>query len=254
LNQTAQLQHTPGTLEWLVEIMQRLLGPDGCPWDREQTLETLRPYLIEECYEVLDAIDHGDREHHCEELGDLLLQIVFQSQLAEIGMQDVISAIGEKLLRRHPHVFGDTSVRNSADVIQNWEAIKAEEKKRSMRPTESVLDGVPRALPALHRAHQLTRKAGKTGYNLGDPQPALSAALALPLPADRSQADTNATILLGDALLHLADRARRLGVEPEHALRDALGRFESMVREFERSRAAAEEKQSRTDEPAGAAR
>src|SRR6476659_8253601 len=121
------------TLPRLVRIMQRLLAPDGCPWDREQTLESLRPYVIEEAHEVVDAIDRGSPSDLREELGDLLLQIVFQSELARkagwFGPDDVIDAICTKLVRRHPHVFGDVKVTGSSEVVANWEAIKADEKK-----------------------------------------------------------------------------------------------------------------------------
>ena len=157
------------TLPRLVEIMQRLLAPGGCPWDREQTLQTLRPYVIEEAHEVVDAIDRASPEDLREELGDLLLQIVFQSELARaqqwFGPDDVIAAICEKLVRRHPHVFADTRVSGSAEVIANWEAIKAEEKRG-----RGALEGVPVALPALLRAVRMGEKAARVGFDWPDGQ------------------------------------------------------------------------------------
>lgn len=124
--------YQPGTLEWLFEILGKLLGQNGCPWDQEQTLETLKPFLLEECYEVLDAIDENDKDHLCEELGDLLFQIVFQAQLAKITSEEIIKGIGNKLIRRHPHVFGNLQVKDSKEVLRNWEKLKASEstKKR----------------------------------------------------------------------------------------------------------------------------
>ncbi|MEM9488352.1 MAG: MazG family protein, partial [Myxococcota bacterium] len=124
----------PGqSLAELVEVMRRLLAPDGCPWDREQTVDSLKPYLIEETYEVIDAIETGSPAEHCEELGDLLLQIVFQAALRQaegaFAIDDVVAGIAEKLIRRHPHVFGDARADSAGDVVSQWEAIKAEEKR-----------------------------------------------------------------------------------------------------------------------------
>lgn len=216
------------TLDWLVGIMERLLAPDGCPWDREQTLETLRPYLLEECYEVLDAIDSGDGEQHCEELGDLLLQIVFQAQIATIPMARVIRSIGEKLIRRHPHVFADTSVRDSSEVVTNWEAIKATEKKTDEHRT-SVFHGVPRALPALHLSHKLARRASKTSVALPDPRGEVDTRLAETDRASATPGRTGVAEAFGDLLFALASWATSLGVEPEQALRDAARRFTERV-------------------------
>src|SRR5262249_38694758 len=153
----------------LVEIMRRLLGEGGCPWDREQTLETLKPYLIEEAYEVLEAMDGAPREH-CEELGDLLFQVVFQSALREAAGQfdvdDVSAAICAKLVRRHPHVFGDAKVADSAEVLRNWEKIKATE--RAEKGVERTLHGIPGALPALARALRVQDKAARVGFDWPD--------------------------------------------------------------------------------------
>jgi len=146
--------------------MRQLLSPEGCPWDREQTLETLKPFLMEEAFEVLEAIEEGDAVHHTEELGDLLYQIVFQAELAGLTMQQVIQTIGEKLIRRHPHVFGDVVVRDAEQVLINWERIKRAEPGKS----GGVLAGVPRSMPALQRADRLTRKAARVGFDWPDAQ------------------------------------------------------------------------------------
>jgi MazG family protein len=166
----------------LVAVMDRLRSPGGCPWDREQTHDTLRTYLIEEAYEVLDALESRDDTKFAEELGDLLLQVLFHAQIAReesrFSIAEVIREIHDKLIRRHPHVFGETHAKNSAEVLRNWEAIKLEERKRKAAkegkqlteikdepaPT-SVLDGIPHALPALLEALQLTRKASRVGFD-----------------------------------------------------------------------------------------
>ncbi len=222
-----------GELGWLAGIMRRLLGPGGCPWDQEQTLDTLRPYLIEECYEVLDAIDAGDRDAHTEELGDLLLQIVFQAELGDIALRDVIVAIGDKLIRRHPHVFGDVEVADADEVLVNWEAIKQREKGEERR---SAIDGVPRSLPALHQTHELTRKAAKVGFRWRSPQGARDKLAEELAEADGAAARGDARQLraeIGDALFALAAWARELGVQPEDALRQANERFERRFRALE---------------------
>jgi MazG family protein len=229
-------QQTGQSLTELVTIMRRLLAPDGCPWDREQTLETLRPYVIEEAHEVVDAIDSGKPEDLREELGDLLLQVVFQAELARaqgwFGPDDVVRAICEKLIRRHPHVFGDLQVSSSAEVVTNWEAIKAEEKKG-----RGVLDGVPKALPALLRALRVGEKAGRVGFDWPD-LPGARAKLDEELgeldAAISSQDKVAVTHELGDVLFALVSVARKLDVDPEAALRGTLDRFGQRVRSVEK--------------------
>ncbi len=151
----------------LLAIMARLRAPGGCPWDAEQTMATLKPFLIEECYEVVDAIDSGEPGSHVEELGDVLLQIVFQAQIrAEEGafrFQDVVDAICAKLIRRHPHVFGEGQAATSNDVLRVWDAIKAKEK--GTEKPRSAVDGVPRSLPALQRAQQVQSRAARVGFD-----------------------------------------------------------------------------------------
>jgi tetrapyrrole methylase family protein/MazG family protein len=164
--------------EKLVALQARLYGPDGCPWDREQTHASLRKYLIEETYEVLDAMDSGDPRKFSEELGDLLLQIVFHAILAEetrsFTMSDIIEGIHTKMVRRHPHVFGDAEAASSAAVLKNWEQIKAEERAAErlsgLKPAkgdtvaDSIVGGVPRSLPAVLEAYQLTRRAAPRAW------------------------------------------------------------------------------------------
>ncbi|MBK8172658.1 MAG: nucleoside triphosphate pyrophosphohydrolase [Sandaracinaceae bacterium] len=215
------------SLTKLVEIMQRLLGPGGCPWDQEQSLETLRPFVIEEAHEVVDAIDRGSPEHLREELGDLLLQIVFQAELARskgwFGPDDVVDAICEKLIRRHPHVFGDEKVSGTEEVLQNWELLKAKEKAG-----RGALEGVPAALPGLLRAVRVGEKASRFGYDWKDTEGVrakVSEELA-ELDLALASGDMNAAEQeLGDVLFALASLARKTHLDPEAALRGTLARF-----------------------------
>jgi tetrapyrrole methylase family protein/MazG family protein/ATP diphosphatase len=215
----------------MVELMQRLLAPDGCPWDREQTYESLRRYVIEEAAEVVDAIDRDARDELCEELGDLLLQVVFLGELARqegaFGPDDVVAAIVNKLVRRHPHVFGDTEVANSDEVLRNWEQIKLAEKKEKGRAV-GLLASVPRALPALVRAERVGDKASKVGFDWPDvsgPRAKLDEELA---ELDRAAAVGDAAAIedeLGDTLFALVNLARHLGTDPEAALRSTIDKF-----------------------------
>lgn len=223
----------------LVGIMARLRAPGGCPWDREQTPESLRPYVVEEAYEVVEAIESGDPAALRDELGDLLLQVVFHAELAaEAGrftVADVATAVADKLVRRHPHVFGDVAVRDADEVMRNWRRIKAEERRAAGGPT-GVLDGVPPALPALARAQQVGEKAARVGLDwpdvagvlakLREEQAELEVALAA---GDRAAAGRE----LGDVLLTVASLARHLDVSAEMALRDAVARFTTRVARIE---------------------
>jgi tetrapyrrole methylase family protein/MazG family protein/ATP diphosphatase len=204
--------------------MRRLLGPDGCPWDREQTKETLRPYVIEEAFEVVDAIDHGSPSDLREELGDLLMQVVF---LAELGraegsfqIDDVVAGIADKLERRHPHVFGDVKVADSAEVLRNWESIKAEEKKG-----RGTLEGVPVSMPALLRAVRVGEKAARVGYDWTDAAGARATIDEELRELDEAGDDERAEEELGDLLFAIASYARKRKLDPEAALRRALDRF-----------------------------
>ena len=231
-----------GSIRWLIQIVRRLLAPGGCPWDREQTLETLKPYLVEECYEVLDAIDTDDTAAHREELGDLLLQIVFQAQLASHNMNAIITSIGSKLIRRHPHVFGSETVQDTNEVLENWEKIKASELAEKGRSRSSLLDAIPRSLPALRKAHDLTQKAAKSGFTFPN-APAARAKFEEELAElDHALCSDESTVSqeLGDALFALANWARQLGFDPEDVLRQANRRFEIRFRNMEKTARAEE--------------
>jgi len=223
-------------LERLVGIMERLRAENGCPWDREQDLRSMRPYLVEETFEVLDEMDrvaYGGPWHAlCEELGDLLFQIVFHAQLAaekgEFTMAEVCRAISDKLESRHPHVFGERKVKGSEEVLFNWAKLKAEEKKRKTGREGSVLDGVPTAAPALLRAERLTEKASRIGFDWPDVA-GVRAKLDEELrELDEAIASGNRDELeheLGDVLFSLANLGRFLKTPPEDALRMASRRF-----------------------------
>lgn len=226
------------TFPRLVELMQRLLAPDGCPWDREQTLETLRKYVLEEACEVIDAIDSGNRKELCGELGDLLLQVVFQAELARaegaFGPDDVIAGICDKLVRRHPHVFGDASVSGAEQVLQNWERMKAAERAKEEK---GVLAGVARSLPALTRAQRIGEKVARVGFDWPDARGSrakveeelreLDAAIAA---GDRDKAEAE----LGDVLFALVNLARHAGVDAEGALRRTIDKFTTRFDHVER--------------------
>jgi len=214
----------------LVRIMERLRAPGGGPWDREQTRESIKPYVIEEAYEVAEAIEDNNIDDLRAELGDLLLQVVFHAEMArEEGLftvEEVVQGIIEKLIRRHPHVFRDTEVKDSAEVLRNWARIKAEERKDSK--DRSIVSGVPRALPALARAHRVSEKASRVGFDwetapavlekvreeLGE----LEAAVQL-----GARADVEAE--LGDLLFALTSLGRHLDIHAEDALQRASDRF-----------------------------
>lgn len=216
----------------LVELMQRLLAPDGCPWDREQSFESLRRYVLEEAAEVVDAIDRGDRDELRDELGDLLLQVVFLGELARregaFGPDDVIKAIVDKLVRRHPHVFGDAEVDDAGEVLQNWERIKAAERKEGDKPDRGLLGSIPRNLPALLRAQRLGEKVGTVGFEWPDasgPRDKLDEELA---ELDRALSDGDPDRVeaeLGDVLFALVNVARHAKVDAEAALRRANASF-----------------------------
>ena len=224
-------------LDPLVKVMSRLRSPDGCPWDIEQSHATLRRYIIEEVYEVLEAIDEQDPTHLCEELGDLLLQIVFHARMAEeagdFSMQDVVDTVTEKLIRRHPHVFGDISVQDAAEVIVNWDAIKRREKKQKPK---SALDGVPQGLPALLRANKLQMKAAKVGFDWDDIAPVwdkVAEELAELRQAAASGDPAEIEDELGDVVFAVVNLGRFLGVETEVALNRANNKFSRRFRQVE---------------------
>jgi MazG family protein len=230
----------------LLGIMDRLRDPGGCPWDREQTLRSLTPYLLEEAHEVIEAIESGDANHHREELGDLLFQVVFQSRIArEEGKFDfaaVCDAIAEKLTRRHPHVFGDLSVSGSGEVVKNWERIKADERKAKGEGPRSAIGGVPAALPALVRAERMTEKAGAVGFDWPDVKGVVAKVREelSELEEAMSRGSGGGAVdqqevehELGDLLFAVANLGRHLKVHPEEALRAAVRRFEGRFHHVE---------------------
>lgn len=222
----------------LVAIMARLRAPGGCPWDAQQTHQSLRPYLLEEAYEVLEAIDEVDLGRLAGELGDLLLQVVFHAQLAQdaglFDIEDVCRKIADKLEYRHPHVFGDVSVRDADEVLTNWEALKLAEQEHQNR--ESALDGVPRHLPALQQADELQKKAAKVGFDWQDILgPLAKIEEELQEVREAQQAEDLAQIQheVGDLLFSVCNYARFLKVDPESALREANRRFSNRFRDVE---------------------
>jgi tetrapyrrole methylase family protein / MazG family protein len=246
-------QLTPGQwFEKLVAVQARLRAPNGCPWDREQTHRTLRTYLIEEAYEVLEALESGNDAKFAEEMGDLLLQIVFHSQIAReegrFTVSEVIREIHDKMIRRHPHVFGTTRAKDSKEVLRNWEQIKAEErrggdKKRDSKtgnyaPKDvSLLDGVSRALPATLEAFQLTRKASRIGFDWEDAGGVFEkmqeeAEELKKVLSNRDQPKIEEE--LGDLLFAAINLSRFLKVDPEIALKKANAKFVRRFRAMEK--------------------
>lgn len=238
--------------EDLVALQKRLRAVNGCPWDREQTHQSLRPFLIEEAYEALDAMEKGSAEKFAEELGDVLLQIVFHAELAKeakrFDIRDVILAVHTKMVRRHPHVFGKARARTSAQVLKNWEQIKAGERAAESRskdgrpaPENSVLDDVPRGLPALLEAYQLTRRAANIGFdweNLEEVMEKLEEEISelreALREAERNRLQVKVEEELGDLLLAVVNVARFAGVEPELALKQANRKFKARFEWMER--------------------
>jgi tetrapyrrole methylase family protein/MazG family protein/ATP diphosphatase len=223
-------KQTGNELPKLVGLMQRLLGPQGCPWDRKQTLETLLPYVVEETFEVVDAVNSGSIPDHCEELGDLLLQVVFQAELRSseqaFGIDDVILGIVNKLIRRHPHVFGDVVATNSDEAMESWAKLKAEEKAKNGKT--GALDGIPRSAPALVRAMRAGEKAGAVGFDWPDATGARAKVNEEMRELDEAITKHDRVALkheLGDLLLAVVNLARKLDLDAENALREATDRF-----------------------------
>ena len=228
--------------ETLIGLMAQLRAPGGCPWDREQTIRTLRPYLIEEAYETLDAIEREDWQELPDELGDLLLQIVFQAQIAsEEGLfeiSDVIDAISQKLIRRHPHVFGDETAKTSGRVLERWEQIKAEEKRaRGEAPeAQGVLGDVPRHQPALPEAYKLGKRAAKKGFDWPEFAGLLDKLREEAAELEEARDSGSADRLedeMGDLLFMCVNIARYLKVNPELALKRANKKFRQRFRYIE---------------------
>lgn len=236
----AMTERIGAKFERLVEIMQRLRAPDGCPWDREQTLTSLRPYVLEETYEVLEAIDHGSAADLREELGDFLFEAVFLAQLSDeagdFNIGDSIDAICDKLVRRHPHVFAREAEHDgitSGRVLERWEQIKAQEREAAGKPPKkrTTLSGVPQSLPALLRAQELSERAARVGFDwqrsadvldkIEEEVAELRAEFGTGAAVDPVRAEDE----MGDLLFAIANLSRKLGIEPEAALRRANDKF-----------------------------
>jgi tetrapyrrole methylase family protein / MazG family protein len=237
--------------ERLVELQARLRAPKGCPWDIEQTHLSLRTYLIEEAYEVLEALESGDDSKFAEELGDLLLQVVFHAQIAteegRFTATDVLREIHQKMVRRHPHVFGEKSARNAAEVLKNWEQIKAEERRAkgeekgsgeaSDKEAASLLDGIAHTLPAVMQGFQLTRRASRIGFdweNVAGVIEKLYEELDELGKARDAQSARQVEEEVGDVLFAAVNLARFLKVDPEIALKRTNAKFSARFREMER--------------------
>lgn len=226
------MTQSPGALfERLLDIMHRLRGPDGCPWDREQTRTSLKPYLIEEAYEVLEAIESGGLESLREELGDLLFQVVFHAEIAaergEFTMAELLERLADKMVGRHPHVFGDATADTPGQALAQWEAIKQREAQAQGRP-RSVIDGVPRALPALVRAQRMQSKAARVNFDWPDARAAWT-------KVEEEVRETSAALTagdsarlteeLGDVLFSLVNVARLSSLDAEDVLQRAIEKF-----------------------------
>ena len=216
----------------LVEIMARLRAPGGCPWDREQTFDSIKPYTLEETYEVLDAVDRREFGELAEELGDFILQAVFYAQMASeqnlFRIDDALDAINRKLIRRHPHIFGDQSAETATDVKRIWGQVKAEEKKNQGREHDGLLAPVPRALPALVEAQQISSRAAAAGFDWENPEQVLDKLdeeLAEFAEARRLASHDDLENEMGDLLFVLVNLARFVKVDPEQALRRTNAKF-----------------------------
>jgi tetrapyrrole methylase family protein / MazG family protein len=227
----------------LVELMDVLRGPDGCPWDREQTRETLKPMLVEECYEVLEALDGDDPEELCEELGDLLFQIVFHARIAqereEFDAYEVCRRVYEKMVRRHPHVFADANYQDARELLKHWEDIKAAEQKAAGRTKvkKSLLDGVPPGLPALYTTYQISAKASRVGFDWPDIagiKEKLSEEFQELEAAVQGGDQDRIKEEVGDLLFAAVNVARFLQIDPETALNGANEKFARRFRKLER--------------------
>ena len=227
--------------EHAVEVMARLRAPDGCPWDKEQDHQSIKPYLVEEAYEVMEAIEAGDSKMLKEELGDLLLQVLFHCRLAEekglFDVQETARALAQKMVDRHPHVFGDTPAETSSKVLKNWEISKRDARTGDENGAASILDGAPAAMPALQRAQRLQGKASRVGFDWPDPSGVadkveeewgeLKAAIRMGDPRALEEE-------MGDFLFATVNLSRKLGVNAEGATRASIARFTARFHYMER--------------------
>ncbi len=238
------MQDTPiaagSAFQRLVEIMARLRAPDGCPWDREQNFDTIKKYTLEETYEVLDAIDRRDFSDLRDELGDFILQAVFYAQMASeeglFSIGDSLEAINEKLIRRHPHIFANESAQTGTEVLKRWNEIKAEERKLKPEKSQGLLDTVPRALPALVEAQQITLRAAGVGFDWENPSQVLEKLHEEVAEFEAARAAGSLDQMedeLGDLLFVIVNLARFVKVDPEQALRRTNAKFRSRFAHIE---------------------
>ena len=223
----------------LLSVVSRLRSEDGgCPWDRKQTLQSLKPYLVEECYELIDAIDGGDVDEHMDELGDVLLQVALQSQIrceeGAFSFDDVAGRLAEKLIRRHPHVFGDVKADTPEDVVRNWDAIKV--KERAADAPKSIVDGIPRHLPSLQRAQRVQSRAARVGFDWDDVEDVINKVeeeLEESRDALASGDQVHLKEELGDLLFATVNLSRFQGIDAEDALAAAVQKFTTRFKSVE---------------------
>ena len=246
--QKRKMMQNDSTFSELVAIMARLRGPGGCPWDREQTHATLKPYLLEETYEALEAIDAEDDAELCKELGDVLLQVVFHAQIAaeegHFDIEAVGQAIVDKLIRRHPHVFDDAHADGADEVLLRWEQIKKQERREQGQAAPSLLEGIPKHLPALMRAQRIQARVSQQGFDWDDIDGALDKVEEEFAEVRKAWEGDGAAAVeeeFGDLLFSLVNASRFLKVDPEQALRRAVAKFERRFRALEETVQAREE-------------
>jgi len=228
--------------EELLNIMKRLRGEGGCPWDRAQTIESLKPFLVEECYEVIEAIEEGKPRKIQEELGDLLFQIIFLAQIGQeegnFDMSRILRSVTQKMIRRHPHVFSDDKAANVSEVLAKWEEIKQkEEEKDKKNGMPSVLNGIPKGLPSLTYAHRVQSKASRVGFDwaaLNEVMEKLDEELSEFREAVRRNDRDGSEAEFGDLLFTMVNISRFLGFDPEGSLRKAIKRFIERFRTMEK--------------------
>ena len=241
-----ELTPAPNTLGAVIALIQRLRGKNGCPWDQKQTPQSLAIYLVEEMYELVDAITSGDSKAVCEELGDVIFQVLFISELfSETGAFDLDTAVRrnlEKMVRRHPHVFGDQKVDSTDAVRENWHAIKKEEQKATQREQASLLDSIPASLPALMRSYRVSERAARTGFDWNDLAEVMAKVeeewdefKTAAQSAEDERSRDKAAVEFGDIIFTLSNVARFMKFHPETALTAAINKFEQRFRWMEQN-------------------
>ena len=236
----------PNSLGAVMALIQRLRGEDGCPWDQKQTPQSLAVYLIEEMYELVDAVSSGNVQSVCEELGDVIFQVLFLSELYSesdsFDLDTVVQHNVEKMIRRHPHVFGEKKVTSTADIRDNWHAIKKEEQKANRRAQASVLDSIPASLPALMRSYRVSERAARTGFDWNDLTEVMAKVeeewdefkMAVQQIRDEDSRHM-AAVEFGDIIFTLSNVARFVGFHPETALTAAINKFEQRFQSMEQA-------------------